>query len=134
MNQDEEHLKLLSIFHYVAGGITGLFACFPIFHLIFGIVMLAVGLTGAGDDERIPFMIFGFMFTLIAGLIMLCGWILAVFLIISGRNLTRMRRYKFCFVIACISCLIMPYGTVLGVFTIIVLMRPTVKQLFGVRQ
>jgi hypothetical protein len=26
----------------------------------------------------------------------------------------------------------MPFGTVLGVFTIIVLMRPTVKQEFGV--
>ena len=132
MNQDEEHLKLLSIFHYVAGGIAGLFACFPIFHLIFGIVMLVAGLIGAPDDEKIPFMIFGFMFTFIPGLIILCGWTLAVCLIISGRYLTRRRRYKFCFVIACISCLAMPYGTVLGVFTIIVLMRPTVKGLFGV--
>lgn len=133
MNQDEEHLKLLSIFHYVAGCLTGFVACFPIFHLIFGIVILAVGLTEASGDERIPGLIFGLMFILIAGLIILCGWTLAVCLIISGRNLTRRRRYKFCFVIACISCLLMPYGTVLGVFTIIVLMRPAVKELFGVQ-
>jgi len=132
MNQDEEHLKLLSIFHYVAGGITGFVACIPIIHLIMGIVMLAVGLTEASADERLPVFIFGFMFILIPVLFILCGWTLAVCLIISGRNLARKRRYTFCFVIACISCLLMPYGTVLGVFTIIVLMRPTVKELFGV--
>ena len=27
---DNEHLKLLSIFHYVKGGITALFSCIPI--------------------------------------------------------------------------------------------------------
>jgi hypothetical protein len=100
--------------------------------LIFGIVMLVAGLTGAPADERVPFLIFGFVFTLVAGLVILCGWTLAVCMIISGRYLTHRRRYKFCFVIACISCLVMPYGTVLGVFTIIVLIRPTVKELFGV--
>lgn len=132
MNQDEEHLKLLSIFHYVVGGIAGFVACIPIFHLIIGIVILVAALSETSGDERIPGVIFGLMFILIAGLIILCGWTLAVCLIISGRNLTRRRRYKFCFIIACISCLLMPYGTVLGVFTIIVLMRPAVKELFGV--
>ncbi|MHC4691368.1 MAG: hypothetical protein ACYS67_01410 [Planctomycetota bacterium] len=132
MNQDEEHLKLLSIFHYVAGGITGLFACIPIIHLTIGIVMLIAGLAGAPDDERLPFLIFGFMFTLVAGLFILCGWTLAICMIVSGRRLGQRRSYKFCFVIACISCTFMPYGTVLGVFTIIVLVRPAVKELFGV--
>ena len=40
MNQDLEHLRLLSIFHYVVAGITAFFACFPVFHLVFGLVML----------------------------------------------------------------------------------------------
>jgi len=29
------------------------------------------------------------------------------------------------------ACLMMPFGTVLGVFTIIVLMRESVKEMFG---
>ena len=29
-----------------------------------------------------------------------------------------------------IECIFMPFGTVLGVFTIIVLMRPSMKELF----
>ena len=45
MNQDEEHLNLLSIFHYVAGGLAGLFAFFPIFHLIFGLTIMDVDVT-----------------------------------------------------------------------------------------
>jgi hypothetical protein len=36
----------------------------------------------------------------------------------------------FCLVMASITCMFMPFGTVLGVFTLIVLMRPSVKPLF----
>ena len=35
-------------------------------------------------------------------------------------------------VVAALECLAFPLGTVLGVFTLIVLVRPEVKQLFGV--
>ena len=132
MNQDKEHLKLLSVFHYVAGGITGVIACFPVMHLFMGLLLLVAGLGEASVDEKFPVLLFGLMFILIPGFIILCGWALAVCLIIAGSFLAQRRHYTFCFVVACISCLLMPYGTVLGVFTIIVLMRPTVKELFAV--
>jgi len=125
MNQDEEHLKLLSIFHYVVGGIAGFFACFPVFHFIFGVAMFAGAIEGA------PRFV-GLILVMMALIFITAGWTLAICLIISGRRLARRTNYKFCLVIACISCLLMPYGTVLGVFTIIVLMRPTVKELFGI--
>jgi hypothetical protein len=35
-------------------------------------------------------------------------------------------------VIAAVECIFFPFGTVLGVLTIIVLMRPSIKSLFGV--
>ena len=40
-------------------------------------------------------------------------------------------RQTFCVVVAAISCCFTPLGTVLGVFTLIVLFRPSVKALFG---
>ncbi len=129
MNQDEEHLKLLSIFHYVAGGITGVLACFPIMHLIMGIFILAIACV---DQVEAPLVIMGLIFVVMPLTFITLGWTLAICLIISGRFLVRRTRYKFCFAIACVSCLLMPYGTVLGVFTIIVLTRPAVKELFGV--
>jgi len=36
-------------------------------------------------------------------------------------------------VMACVECLLMPFGTVLGVFSIWVLNRQSVKGLFGQR-
>jgi hypothetical protein len=48
----------------------------------------------------------------------------------TGYNLSRKKRYMFCFVDACICCIQVPLGTILGVFTIVVLARPGVKELF----
>jgi len=128
VSQDEEHLKLLSIFHYVVGGLAGLFACFPVIHLIMGIVMLAGGFQDSSGQG--PPKCFGLIFVMMALLFISVGWSLAVCLIISGRQLAKRRRYKFSFIIACISCMFMPFGIVLGVFTIIVLMRPSIRELF----
>ncbi|MHC4060618.1 MAG: hypothetical protein ACYSUC_05245 [Planctomycetota bacterium] len=134
MDEDVGHLKLLSIFHYVVGGIAAFFACFPIIHLIIGIGMLAGGFEQASSNGHFPAFLFGLMFVLIPGFIMLCGWALAICLIIAGRQLAERKHYTFCLVTACISCIFMPFGTVLGVFTIIVLMRPSVKELFAANQ
>ena len=40
MDQDLEHIRLLSVFHYVVGGIAALFSCFPFIHLAVGIALL----------------------------------------------------------------------------------------------
>ena len=45
-SQDEQHLKLLSIFHYVCAGLAGMVGCFPIFHVVIGIAIMAGGLSG----------------------------------------------------------------------------------------
>jgi hypothetical protein len=130
VNQDEQYLKLLSIFHYVVGGITALFACFPIFHLVMGLSIL----TGAFGfpDEAGPPMAFGLMFTIIPAIIILTGWALAGCMVAAGYFLSARKYYMFCLVVAGVECIFMPFGTVLGVFTIIVLVRPSVKDLFGV--
>ena len=127
MNDDEKYLKMLSVFHYVVGGLAACFACIPIIHLSIGIAMLV----GAIDDA--PEFV-GALLVLIAIFAMLMGWTLAVCIIIAGRCLAKRKRYMFCLVIAAISCVFMPFGTVLGVFTIIVLMRPSVKELFAVNK
>jgi len=127
MKEDEQYLKLLSVFHYVVGGLAACFACIPIIHLSIGIAMLV----GAIDDA--PEFV-GVFLVLIAMFAILVGWTLAVCIIIAGRCLAKRRRYMFCLVMAAISCVFMPFGTVLGVFTIIVLMRPSVKELFAVNK
>jgi hypothetical protein len=34
VSQDLEHLKLLSIFHYVVGGMAAMFSLFPVIHSV----------------------------------------------------------------------------------------------------
>jgi hypothetical protein len=48
----------------------------------------------------------------------------------AGRYLSRHVNRTFCLVVAGIECVFTPFGTVLGVFTIIVLMRDSVRELF----
>ncbi len=129
-SEDMGHLRLLSIFHYIVGGLTGLFSFFPIIHLVIGFVMIfSPEKMDAEGDAGAAFI--GWFFVIFASLFMLAGWALAVCMIIAGRNLVRRRRRMFCLVVAGIECAFMPFGTVLGVFTIIVLMRESVKELFA---
>lgn len=127
MNQDEQHLNLLSIFHYIVGGLTALFSCMFLMHVAMGIAMLCGGFEG----ENPPPQAFAWFFILFPAVFILVGWTLSGFIIAAGRKLKRRTSRTFCLVVAGCECFIMPFGTVLGVFTIIVLMKDSVKELFS---
>lgn len=129
MNEDQNHLELLSIFHFVVAGIAALFGLLPIFHLVFGIGMITSSLRAPGGFN--PEAIFGCFFVLIPVVIIACFWAYAICLVYAGRYLRQQTRYTFCLVMAAVSCTFFPFGTALGVFTILVLMRPSVQRLFG---
>ena len=127
MNKDLEQLKWLSIGFYIYAGITALFACFPIIHLAFGIAMV----TGQfNDGPNPPPDMFGWFFVGIASIFILGGWAMAIASLLAGRFIKQRKKYTFVFVMAIISCMFAPLGTILGVFTIIVLLRDPVKALF----
>lgn len=127
-NQDLEHLKWLSVFHYVLAAITALVFCFPLIHVAIGILIA----TGALSDRETsgPPQAIGWIFALAGCSFVAAGWALAAAMFMAGRNLVARRRHTFCVVVAALSCMFMPFGTALGVFTLIVLMRPSVKALF----
>ena len=127
MKEDENNLDLLSIFHYILGGITALFSCLPIIHLSLGVAMLR----GAFGGKNPPPQVLGWIFVILGGTFVLCGWALAVAIIIVGSRLKRKRSRTYCIVVAALECMMMPFGTVLGVFTIIILMKESVKEIFA---
>ncbi len=135
MNKDLEQLRLLSIFHYVVGGIIALFACIPFIHLFMGFFFLAnapaMRASQRPGEPDFPVEIFGAMFIMIPAIIILLGWTLAILTVVAGRKLSKQNGYTFCMVIAALLCMFMPFGTILGVFTIVVLMRDSVKELFS---
>ena len=130
INRDEEHLQLLTIFHFVCAALAALFACFPIIYLVLGLVMLlAPNVFGPAKDQ--PPLFIGLFLVAMASAFILAGWTYAALLAWAGRCLSKRKHYLFCLVMAGVACLFMPFGTILGVFTIIVLVRSSVKELFG---
>jgi len=129
-SDDEQHLQLLSIFHYVVAGFAALISCLPIFHFTMGIVFFVIGITQSQESGGIPAALFGLFFAFIAGIIILIGWTFAICIAFAGRSLATRKRYTFCLVMAGVECMFTPFGTVLGVLSIIVLVRPSVKEMF----
>ncbi|HUR45239.1 MAG TPA: hypothetical protein VMZ27_05110 [Candidatus Saccharimonadales bacterium] len=130
ISKDEEHLRLLSIFHYVVAGISAFCACIPLIHVGLGLMMvLRPDFMGGGRNGAPPAW-FGFIFIVVGGVFILLGWTAAICTFISGRYLAKRRKRMFSFVMAAILCMFMPFGTVLGIFTIVVLSRESVQRLY----
>jgi hypothetical protein len=127
-SDDEQHLRLLSMFHNVVGALTALFALFPLIHFTIGLffVLTPPHPTQGGP----PPAFFGWFFMILGGGLFLLGECFAACVIAAGGFIRSRSRYWFVFVIACLQCAFFPFGTVLGVFTIVVLSRPSVKHLF----
>lgn len=68
---------------------------------------------------------------MIGSVLFLIGLAMAICVLIAGRSLAHCKRYWFALVMACVECLFVPFGTILGVFTIVVLSRQSVKELFA---
>jgi len=121
---------LLAIFHFVVAGLTALAALLPVIHLCLGLVMIFGGkhFNGAGGP---PPALLGWFFVVFACVFITLGLAMAGVILCAGLSLSKRKHYTFCQVVACIECLMLPLGTVLGVFTLVVLDRPSVKVLFG---
>jgi hypothetical protein len=131
MNRDEEQLQLLAIFHYVVAGLAAFFSFFPLLYTIIGTIFIfAAGHGTAKAGEDLPPEFLGWIFAVIGSVLFLIGLAIAICILIAGRSLALRKRYSFAMVIACIECIFIPFGTILGVFTIVVLSRESVKELF----
>ncbi len=129
-SKDESDLNTLSILHYCW---TGLLGCTSLFVVGYFILVAAVvadtpthGPHGAHDQEVVA----GIMgvFGIIMGLLMIPMFIAHLLAAAGLRNRTR---YTLALVMSGMACLSVPLGTGLGIWTILVLQRPSVKALFG---
>ncbi len=138
MNQDKEYLRLLAIFHYVVAGLAALFSFFPLLYTTVGAIFIFAArhpaAAGPKPGEEPPPEFIGWIFAIVGSLLFLLGIAIAICILIAGRSLAKRTRYWFALVVACIECLFIPFGTILGVFTIVVLSRESVKTLFSTVQ
>ncbi len=120
--QDNEHIKLLSVFHYVMGGLAILGILFLCLHYF--IFRTVIDHAGFGSETQGFLGIFVWFYLLI-GLVFLA---VAVGNFLSAGYMRQRKNRAFSLIVAGINCLQVPMGTMLGIFTIIVLMRDTVAQ------
>ena len=62
LSDDEEHLRLLGIFHYVVGALTALFALFPLIHFSLGLFFVLAP-PHSTQQQGAPPAIIGWFFT-----------------------------------------------------------------------
>lgn len=136
-NIDIDHLNLLSIFHFVSAGLgflgmIFLTAYFAVFHFV-----LSNPAIWQNSRQSAPPPQFFQMFSVIIWFYLVMGLFclaLAVLNILSGLFLRARKNRTFSFVVAAIDCLQIPLGTVLGIFTIVVLMRDSVRELYEAKR
>ena len=127
---DLSHLKTLAICHYVWGGLAAAISCFFILYIVIGLMMARGGFPPRPSSQPPPPPAIGYIMASMGGCAVLCGWTLATLTIVSGRCIAKQKRRVFSLVIAGINCASIPFGTTLGVFTFIVLARPSVRALY----
>jgi hypothetical protein len=131
---DEEHLRLLGIFHYVYAGfqglvLLGLLGYMLVIGVAFGVVSSNTIPGRATPSGPPPQVVLGFL-----GAVLGCsGTFMALNIfanVLSGKFLREHRKRMFCMIVAGIDCLSVPLGTLLGVFTLVVLCRDTVREAY----
>lgn len=131
---DDEHLQLLAIFHFVCAGLSVLGLGFlglhyTFLHAIMGAPELARQ-THGGPAFPDVFAIFRWFYAAMGALLLFA----AAGNLLSGFFLREKRHRTFSLVVSALNCLQVPFGTVLGIFTILVLLRPSVEAAYRARE
>lgn len=128
---DADHLKLLAIFHFVGAGLAligllFLLGHYALFHTIIDNPKIWENQKGPPPPAEF-FEVFRWFYVIIGVWFVTSG----VLNVMSGIFLRARKRRMFSLVVAGLNCVHMPLGTVLGIFTLIVLMRDSVRETYG---
>lgn len=131
--KDREHLKILAILHFVGAGFGVLGTGFLALHyMLFRVFFLNPEMWEKSENPPNPefielFQTIFIWFYLAGALFFLSQ---AIMNILGGLYLLRQKHRIFCMVVAGMNCLQIPLGLILGIFTLVVLSRESVAELF----
>jgi len=125
----EDKLETLTVLYNLYAGVTGLFSLIPILHVGMGLQIIR-GDFGIGDK---PPVMMGWIFLIMGLIFIIGGMVCAVLFAMNAHRMRRRTHYTFCLIVSGISCIFMPLGTLLGVFTLVALTKPDIKAQFAPR-
>lgn len=124
MERDERQLKLLSKVQIIYG-ILNVFVTYLFYETIFfwfDSYRKSMEVTKPELQVEVE-LGFGLVLFLVGVGILFC-------IILAGQSLAQHEQYEFCMLVAIFECLLIPIGTFVGLWTIMVLRRPSVRALF----
>ena len=124
MNRDEELLDLLPTFYTALAVLVALSSLFPLL-----LAMAGLGMAKSTPAEAVGTLL-GVVITVVAAAITLGSWIIAFMMLDAAGRLRERKDFRFCLIVAGVSCLAFPLGAILGAFTYYVLLRPGIRELF----
>ncbi|TDU81718.1 hypothetical protein EI77_01028 [Prosthecobacter fusiformis] len=135
-SKDREHLRSLVICHYVCAGFGLAGMAFLVLHYSIMNAVFSNPKLWEKAKEPPPFdpalIVTGMQwFYLIMGVMILAS---AVLTLLAGLSIRARVRRTFSMVVAGLNCMQFPIGTLLGVFTLIVLSRDSVVRLYEIQQ
>ena len=127
---DEEHLRLLRIGYFIQGGLTLLMCFFGLFYVFVGLFVFSRANVPSTPGAPSPEFV-GYIFAAFGGLFVLGGAVFATLQFFTARSLRQRGGRTLCLIAAALTCIFIPYGTALGIWTFLVLSRPSVRALFN---
>ena len=149
-----DRLRLLSLAYYLSGAIGAAFVSFLLIHffLFLGFSFVPASQwnapvpTPASAQHALPLAIPSaspssnsnqgpppILFRIVAGVIgviIICGWTLGALTAYAGRCIKKRKHKLFIYIMAGINCIWIPYGTLLGIATILLFQWPEVQAQF----
>ena len=129
-NIDADHLDLLSIFYFVTAGLRFLGVFFLMGYSVLVNTIFANPAFWKNQNQAPPPAMLCGIVTIIFVIAGILCVVLGVLNLMAGLFLRQHKHRTFTLVVAALNCLQIPLGTVLGVFTIVVLVRPSVVQMY----
>ena len=147
-----ERLRLLAIGFYVKGAVGAAFISFLLLHFFMflgfsfmpesswqpkappqtSVESLSVSPSPPPPpaNQGPPVLMFR-IFAAVIGCVILAGWTFGALTIYAGRCIRNRERRIFIYVMAGLNCALIPWGTLLGVSTFIILQMPIARREFG---
>lgn len=123
-------LDLVSIFHYVLAALIYLKGATSFIFIGIGTLAMAGLLSDRPDDMHIGMLAIAMIFY-VGPLFFLClTWTLATLVLLAGKRINKRTNLAYCQIIAGLQCLCVPFGTILGIFTLITLTKSEAKDQF----
>jgi hypothetical protein len=128
--EDAEQLHLLRIGYYVVGGGSALASLFPLLYVGLGAWMAMGGFASSSSKGAPPPPLVGWIVIVIGVFATAAIASMAVLSLLAAGALRARRQRTFVMVVGALHLMHAPLGTLLGVFSLLVLQRPSVRATF----